>query len=470
MINLAETIRQWVFHPGDQVSRWQRFVRYWAELSWFCAGELQHDKAHEMAAALTYRTVFSLIPVLVLALVVFNAFAGFQELRATAQDQVLQFLGLHSLGYNQVETGIPAPVPEDVPAEAPNVAQTVKDKKVNRDFVVDLINNVIARVDTVDFKSIGAVGFVLLIWTALGLAVAMETAFNQILGAVAGRSWGRRIIVYWTALTLGPVLIVVSIVLATQARNYIDNLGIGILGTLLSLFSRFTALGITWVLLLFLYRFMPNTRVQFRAAVVGSFVAAVLWELAKYGYAMYCRTVLPYSLIYGSLGLIPLTLFWIYLTWLIILFGLELTHTLQAMKGRTFKHLAQQMQAEGEVVDTAMVVPLVGRIASAFRQGRACDVAELGRELNLPPRLVTRLLIALEEQGLINRVLQGREREAFSLARPPESVPLRQILTVAQSLLPPPPPAANGDRLWTLVEILRASEPPEWKGKTLADL
>ena len=71
-----------------------------------------------------------------------------------------------------------------------------------------------------------------------------------------------------------------------------------------------------------------------RAAVVGSLVGALLWEAAKLGFQIYVVTAVPYSAIYGSLGLIPLFLFWIYVTWLIVLFGLILTYTLQTLGGR----------------------------------------------------------------------------------------------------------------------------------------
>ena len=95
-------------------------------------------------------------------------------------------------------------------------------------------------------------------------------------------------------------------------------------------------------MLVLLYKLMPNTQVRWRPALWGAFVAAGLAEASKWGFGLYVSQALPYLKLYGAIGLVPLFLFWLYLGWLIILFGLELAYTLQAMKGRVFEHKASR--------------------------------------------------------------------------------------------------------------------------------
>jgi membrane protein len=78
-----------------------------------------------------------------------------------------------------------------------------------------------------------------------------------------------------------------------------------------------------WLMLLALYKLMPNARVSWNAAITGSVVAALLWVAMKWGFEVYVRMFMPYSELYGSLALLPLFLFWLYMVWWIVLFGLE---------------------------------------------------------------------------------------------------------------------------------------------------
>ena len=112
--------------------------------------------------------------------------------------------------------------------------------------------------------------------------------------------------------------------------------GVPVLGFLLGALARFQSLLASFVLLLLVYKLLPNTHVRLRPAIWGALVAAALWSLSRWGFGLYVSKALPYMKIYGALGLIPLFLFWLYLTWLIVLFGMELAFTLQAMKGRGF--------------------------------------------------------------------------------------------------------------------------------------
>ena len=107
---------------------------------------------------------------------------------------------------------------------------------------------------------------------------------------------------------------------------------------------------------------MPNTRVRWRPALWGALVAAGLSEVSKWGFGLYVSQALPYLKLYGAIGLVPLFLFWLYLGWLIILFGLEIAFTLQAMKGARVR--AQGTRAASlATADPQWLLPVMVAIA-----------------------------------------------------------------------------------------------------------
>ena len=468
---IPDWMMRWLDNPGGEVTRWQRAARYSIDLCWHCAKALRHDNATEMAAALTYRTIFSLVPIVVLSLVVFSQFADFQKISSIVQDKTLDALGLNALSYEGAEPATP-PSPEGEPAPIPQepvVAKTEHEQRAQANLIVNSINQAIANTQQLNFKSIGIVGIALLIWGALGLVIALEDSFNQVFAAPQGRPWTRRIVVYWAALTLGPVLMAISIYLASSFTKYVEGWNVLWISTAIIFLSKHFALTfLSWALLVFLYMMMPNARVNLRPAAIGALVAAVLWEFGKYGFNLYVKTALPYSAIYGTLGLIPLFLFWVYLTWLTILFGLELTYTLQHMRGRRFKH--DEHKQEEHIIDPAWVIPLAARIGSAFHAGKPVREEELGLDLNLPPRAVGQLVGALERAGLVQRVMKGKDTEGYSLARPADKIQLNDLLRAGRSLLPEPATSNNGDPAWGALKELQGAGQQEFGSRTLADL
>src|SRR5690606_38873 len=110
--------------------------------------------------------------------------------------------------------------------------------------------------------------------------------------------------------------------------------GIAALGWLISLFKQFSALLVTWLLFLLLFKLMPNAQVAIRPAMIGAMVSALAWELMKAALRWYIENAVinpTQARLYGSLALIPILLFWVYLSWLVILAGLEVTHILQTL-------------------------------------------------------------------------------------------------------------------------------------------
>lgn len=479
--------------PTEELSRVQRSVRYMYELASHCISELGHDQALQMAAALTYRTIFSLIPLFVLALVAFRLTGGLDDKRQQVQQELYNYLGLN------FTTNLPPSAvlsPDDPRAFAPdssiesieaevqvqadaqsletldalesrevNDAQTVAgtaglpattqpvgdansntkntptanvlgatseaQKTETRASLDKIIQSLTDKVSNTSASGITVVGLLVLIWAAVSLVVTVEQSLNQVYGTPTGRPWHLKILIYWGIITLGPVLLAVSLYVAGLLMEWANTLGP--VGWLAQQLSRFTALAASWLLLFLLYVLMPNTRVHLKPAAIGAFVAACLWELGKWGFKLYAANA-GFSTLYGSLAMIPLFLYWVYITWTIVLFGAELSYALQAMKGKKFKH--DEHRADRQMfVDPRWVLPVMIAMGSDFDLGKTSSPDDLAQRLSLPHRAVTLLTQKLESLGLIHQVeCHDESLCAYALARSPDKLPVRELLQAGDKL------------------------------------
>ena len=456
-----QSVKRLTSQPTEGLGRVQRWAIHWIDFALHCTRELKHDRASIIAASLTYRTLFSLVPVAVLALVVFRAFGGLDAMGAEVRQRIYEYLGLTSLTYEpETAAGV--------------VAEAGADAAVGG-RITGILDGLSDQIASLSFGSIGAVGIVLLIWAGLGLVVTVEDAFNRVFGSPRGRQWHVRITVYWAVLTLGPVLLSVSFYVAQLIMAQAND--VPVFGSLFNFTGRFTALAASSLLLLLTYVLMPNSKVRIRPALAGAFVAASLWEVGKWGFRLYVTKALPYSALYGSLGLIPLFMLWVYITWLIILFGLEVTYTLQTMHShQEFKAEASNREPE-MVFEARLLVLIVGMIGEAFTRGQTVTASTMTRTFGIPPRGVTSMCRALESAGIIHDLSRGTDAsKGFTLARPPGAIGIREILDLGRGLsgyrtdaLEGPSSAyvariAEAERAGlgddTLADILALSEPP----------
>ena len=210
--------------------------------------------------------------------------------------------------------------------------------------------------------------------------------------------------------------------------------GVPLLGTLLGTLARFRAGIAGFVLLLLAYKLMPNTHVRFRPAAWGAAVAAILWALSRWGFGLYVGKALPYMKLYGALGLIPLFLFWLYLTWLIVLFGMELAYTLQAMKGRDVRPAGEARRRERGQPPVAG--PDDDRDRPRVRSGATPESPGPGRGAPGPPASTWRSSpTGSRRKRLVHQVQpRGSGDMALTLALPPEAIPLTRLVDLGARL------------------------------------
>lgn len=410
MNRVLEAISHWlkrvVTQPREELDRWQTAVRFGYDLGRFGARQLQNDRATEMAAALAFRTLFGLLPVMVVATVLVKAL-GMQEHYLGPLDKLFEFWGL-----DQVLI-----VPPSEIGQSASVTLSV------------WLRARVQEAEQVNFAAIGWVGVGLTIYAAISLMVTIEECFNVIYRAAQGRPWTSRVPVYWFLLTLSPLLIVVGNRVDTRFQDLLAGLNAQqwVMTSLTWLWSGF----VIWLLMVAVYTLFPNANVHLRPALIGAAVAAVLLEIGKRTMGLYLQNAMSLSQLYGSLGLIPLFMFWVYLMWLAVLFGLQVSSTLQQLHGRDLAELPQG-PAAAEIVDPNWVIVLMRQAAQRFAGGTSVDVGELARAAGLSVPLVQTVVDTLVAEKLLHRLAQPEG--GIALARPPEEIRVDALLAIAHSL------------------------------------
>ena len=501
---ILSTFNHVVGAPETELTRIQKRLRYAFELISHCRTELARVRAEGMAAELTYRTIFSLIPVVVLALVMFRVVGGLDEVQSKVEDQLYSFFGVpdvpdvysdldeddplegvtdlsssyQPLSQKLNEIAVPAGNAAENPNDAPNLdspttqaaptadaeeAKSPESKQQVRASIRMALQDATEKVSNLDFASLGIIGLAFFVYTAVTLASAVEHLFNIVYESPAARPIHIRLAIHWSIITLGGALLVMSLYMSSQ---FVDYMG-GMVGT--SNFNRILNHGVStlasWVLLFLLYALMPNTQVSVRAAAIGAMVSSTLWEAAKFGFQIYVAKAVPYSALYGSLGLIPLFLFWIYVTWMIVLFGLVLTRTLQTLHGRnpTRLRISTESLPNG---DPDWMLPIMAEVSKAFASGHAIDLQEIVERLQLPGTIVHPMISRLEEAGMVRRVATSSGREdRITLAKPAEAIHVSEILTLAHHR-----PDGMNDSRWRLLDKLNQAQVEAAGTRTLAEV
>jgi membrane protein len=322
---------------------WQRFVE---------------DRCLQTAGALSFTTVFALVPLTAAVLGVLAAFPGFAGWREQLTRWVFQNF---------------------VPAAGDTV----------QGYLTQFADNA---------SRATAVGVLVLLFSAVSLMMSIEDAFNRIWRVHVARRAGARFIVYWTALTLGPLLLVAALAISSYAfaLPFIDaaEAQFSIKARVLSALPFL----LVWSALVAAYAVIPNRSVRLRHAWLGALIAAVLFELAKRGFALYATTYASYQQVYGALAMVPIFIFWIYLSWAIVLFGASLTASLTAFD---YRPASQRLPRGYELVGLLRVL---GHFVRAHREGRGLHSVDLcAAEPFLTDDLLQRYLGDLHRVDLIRR-------------------------------------------------------------------
>jgi membrane protein len=399
--------------PTSRVSRFRLFLTFQYRLWFHCARLLKKNHATQLAAALSYYTIFGIIPLAIVVVLIFHSVPKYSE----TGEQLKQLL-YEELRLTQIEYPNP-----DQPDE----------RIMLTDYLDRIIDGFFASFNK---GSLGLVSALLVIWAALRLLELIEGAFNHMWYVARGRRFVHRVINYWALLTLVPLLLGTGLYVTTQYRlleNFRTGPWVAVTPVVSYLFSLLA--------LFLLYLVMPNAKVQAGPALWAAAVAALVWTFAKWGFGIYVTKLIPYSTIYGVLGLIPLGVFWIYITWLIVLFGLQLAFATQHFRTLEAAERPKAKEAEGRFIANEMTAVAVAReIALAFESNQApLSTDEICSRLDIPGEFGEKLLSELTGQGLLART--SEPKRGYLLARDPKHIRLSDIAEAvsAASLAQPRP-------------------------------
>ncbi len=351
----------------------------------------REDRLGLTAGSLTFTTLISLVPLVTVMLALFTAFPMFYKFQDALQRYFLQAL---------VPDGIARPVLG---------ALTQFASKANR---------------------LGTFGLVVLVFTAVALMLTIDRTLNNIWRVRKPRPMAQRVLVYWAAVTLGPLLLGVSLTFTSYAisasKGFVTDLP-GAVSFLLNtlqfvLFSGAMAS---------LFHYVPNTHVQWRHALAGGVFVAAGFELAKRGLGWYLGSVPTYTNVYGAFATVPILLIWIYLGWVVVLLGAVVAAYAPSLQMR----VVRRPSTPGYRFQ--LVVSMLRELAVARVQStHGMSAAQLSEKMRTNPLQIEPLLDTLVAIDWVGR-LDEEGAARYVLLCDPASTPAQPLL--AQVLLDPSP-------------------------------
>ena len=344
------------------------FFRWWhttRDVARFALRRAGQERIFEVAASLTFTTILSMVPLVTTVFAAMTALPMFNHMRQALRDFLAQNL-------------MPAAI---------------------SDSIFRYLDQFAANA-----RGLTAIGLISFAVTSIITMLTVDSALNTIWGVRRPRPLSQRVLVYWAILSVGPVLLGVSLTLT----SYLASVSAGFVTAPLPIVA---ALLTVLPIILFtcaytaLYVYVPNRRVDWRDAFVGAFFAALGFELAKRGFAIYVTRFPTYTLIYGALAAIPLLLLWIYYLWIITLIGATIAASLPAIYGRNWN----RGQAPGEsYADALRVLRVLYRARKADKPGRppGLNSHRIRMAARLDYESTDTILSKLEQDGLVIRTRQ----------------------------------------------------------------
>ena len=269
-----------------------------------------------------------------------------------------------------------------------------------------------------------AVGVIGIAATGVLLLVTVEDQLNVIWRVTAPRPWGQRVLAYWTLITLGPLLIGLSLSLSTYFEIAAHHVGFGqqafqwIESGWLHGLARAVPAVLEFVTLTLLYCLIPNCAVRWRDGALGALIATAAIEILKVGFTIYIGAMSYYQTVYGTLAAIPIFLLWMYISWMGVLLGAEVA------AGLPHWRIDQRLGAVSVGgIELALSLALIAALALAQRRGAKPSTQALAAELGAPTTVVDEHLRPLAAAGFVAHTQEG----AWVLAWSPETATLHEL-------------------------------------------
>ncbi|HEU4442471.1 MAG TPA: YihY family inner membrane protein [Burkholderiales bacterium] len=350
---------------------WRGFADFCLAVFW----RFYEERALQTAGSLTYTTLLSLVPLITVALAVATAFPVFDETIGALQLFLLENFLPDAQGIDTIADQITA--------------------------------------FTSNAGRLTAIGLVFFFVTAVMLMMTIDTSLNRLFRVQRSRPMLQQVLMYWAVITLGPVLIGLSLSMTSFAVG--ASFGWLRLSIVADAVLRVLPFLFTCAALSLLYAIVPNRHVRARDALIGGVIAGIAFELAKRGFAVYLTRFPTYTLIYGAFATIPIFLVWLYMSWVVVLAGATLTAMLPAYRYAEGKPIPGR-----DFVDALLVLSVLAR---AQVEGGPVRLREISNQLRLMPHRCEAVLERAARRGWTVRT----DKDGWVLARDADLLPVAQI-------------------------------------------
>ena len=376
------------------------------------------DQCPLRASALTFYSILSIVPVVAMAFGIAKGF-GFQEI---LENQLMEkFSGQEDVMIRVV------------------------------DFAHSLLENTKGGM-------IVGIGIIVLLWTVIKLLAHIEGSFNDIWDVKKSRSYGRKFSDYLSIMLISPLLIIMSssatVFITTKIALITEKVAlIGMFSPMIFFMLKLIPYCLVWILFIFTYILMPNTKVNFSAGFIGGIIAGTIFQAAQLAYILFQVGVAKYNAIYGSFAALPLFLIWMQFSWLIVLFGAEISFSYQYVDTYEFEPDLRQISPAFKRLLTLQVA---NRIISTFSKGKMpLTASNLSQALEIPIRLVQQLLDELVESEIFSITeIKENEKLAYQPARDINIITVKSIIEALEHKGVDNIPVAQTPELQSLSEVL----------------
>jgi membrane protein len=392
-------------------------LRRAVQFLWLVWRGFSQNRCPVRAAALSYTTLLALIPLLAVVLSVSK-----NLLHDSSADLVPKLM-------DKLVTTV-APELEFMPVDqddetAPAHGQVVISSHARQEAV----QQIQTFIDHIHAGTLGVVGSAFLVVVAIRLLMTIEQAFNDIWGVARGRSIWRKVVYYWTTITLGPMLLFLAIYMTGRAE-FLSLVGkLQVAPWFDKLVLHLVPFVVLWIGFSLGYALMPNTRVRAQAAIAGGIFGGTLWQLNNLLSTLYVARVVTYSKIYGALGIIPVLLVGLYFSWLIVLLGAQVSYAAQNIRNYLQQRASERIDQKGRELLACRVVLMACH--NFMRGSKPPSIQEIADRLGASPQWLNQLVHRLTEGGVLSEV--ASDEAGLLPSRPPESITVADVLHLVRT-------------------------------------
>ncbi|MBP9853539.1 MAG: YihY family inner membrane protein [Candidatus Omnitrophica bacterium] len=283
---------------------------------------------------------------------------------------------------------------------------------------------------------IAGVGVAILFYTVIKVLGNIENSFNIIWGVKKARSFSRKFSDYMSIMMICPILLIMSssltVFMTSQVTLIVAKLSfLGPVGEILLLCLKILPFCVMWAVFTFIYIFLPNTKVNFKAGLVGGIIGGTFYQLGQWIYIKFQVGVASYGAIYGSFAALPLFLIWLQTSWLIVLFGAELSFAEQNVD--TYEFEPDSLKASRKFKQIVALGIAQVSIKRFYQAEVPLTANQIAQSLELPIRLANQVIFEMTEAGILAEVKFNEGKiVAYQPARDIHQLTIHQVLRLME--------------------------------------